>query len=89
MDSALSHLADNVSARPRAPFGCDAARRIAAPVLLPEGERSPAFFGRIVDALALCLPGSERVTVAGASHTVPGESPDAYGEAVVAFLARH
>jgi non-heme chloroperoxidase len=88
MDNALAHLADNIAARPRTPFGCDAARRIAAPVLLTQGERSPAFFHRIADALALCLPGSGR-TIAGASHTVPGESPDAYGEAVVAFLARH
>jgi non-heme chloroperoxidase len=89
MDHALAHLADNLSARPRAPFECDAARRIAAPLLLTGGERSPAFFHRIVDALALCLPRSERITVAGASHTVPGERPEAYGEAVVAFLARH
>lgn len=89
IDNALAHLADNVSTRARAPFGCDAARRITAPVLLTNGERSPAFFHHIVEGLALCLPSSERTTITGASHTVPGERPDAYAEAVLAFLARH
>jgi len=89
MDNALAHLADNVSPRPRAAFGCEAAGRITAPALLANGERSPAFFRRIVDALERCLPRGERATMPGASHTVPGESPQAWGEAVVAFLARH
>lgn len=89
MDNALAHLADNISTRPRAPFGCDAARRITAPTLLTNGERSPVFFHRIVDALERCLPRSDRVAIPGASHTVPSESPQAFAEAVMAFLARH
>lgn len=89
MDNALSHLADNVSTRPRAPFGCDAAKRIAAPTLLTTGERSQAFFHRIVEELNRCLPQAQHVVVPAASHTVPGENPQLYGDAVLAFLSRH
>lgn len=89
LDNALAHLADTISPRQRAPFGCEAAGRITAPTLLTNGERSPAFFHRIADALGRCLPRSERATIPGASHTVPGEAPRPYGEAVMAFLARH
>lgn len=88
MDNALSHLADNVSTRPRAPFGCNEAKRITAPILLTTGERSQPFFHRIVDELDRCLPQAQRVVVPGASHTVPGEAPQPYGDAVLAFLGQ-
>lgn len=89
MDNALAHLADAVSTRPRAPFGCGAARRIAAPTLLINGEHSHRFFHRIADELGRCLPQSERATIPRASHTVPADNPQSYGEAVIAFLSRH
>nr|WP_198371864.1 alpha/beta hydrolase [Roseomonas rosulenta] len=89
LDNAASHLADQVSTHPRAPFGCDAASRISAPVLLTGGDRSTPFFAAILDALERCLADSERATVAGAAHNVPGDAPEAYRDAVLAFLARH
>lgn len=88
MDNALSHLADQVSTRPRAAFGCEAAGRVTAPALLTGGERSPAFFGRVLDALERCLPRAERATIPGASHNVPKDNPSAFREAALAFLAR-
>ena len=89
MDNALSHLADNISTRPRSPFGCDAAKRITAPTLLTTGERSQAFFHRIVEELNRCLPHAQHVVVPAASHTVPGENPQFYGDSVLAFLSQH
>lgn len=88
-DNAASYLADATTKRPRAAFTCDMAKAVAAPVLLSNGERSQKFFFRIVDQLEACLPDSERIVVADSSHTVPGENPDAYDQAVLAFLARH
>jgi pimeloyl-ACP methyl ester carboxylesterase len=42
-----------------------------------------------MDQLESCLPNRERIVVAGSSHTVPSESPEAYGQAVLAFLGKH
>ena len=65
------------------------AKKIIALTLLSDGERSPKFFYRILDHLEVCLPNHERIVIAGSSHTVPSESPDAYDQAVLALLAKH
>jgi non-heme chloroperoxidase len=88
-DNAASYLADATTKRPRVAFTCDMAKAISAPVLLSNGERSQNFFFRISDRLEACLPNSERIVVAGSSHTVPSENPDAFDEAVLTFLAKH
>jgi non-heme chloroperoxidase len=88
-DNAASYLADAKTKRPRAAFTCDMAKAISVPVLLSNGERSQNFFFRINDQLEACLPNSERIVVAGSSHTVPSENSDVYDEAVLAFLAKH
>jgi non-heme chloroperoxidase len=88
-DNAASYLADAMTKRPRAAFTCDMAKAILAPVLLSNGERSQHLFFRINDQLEACLPNSERIVVAGSSHTVPSENPDAYDQAVLSFFAKH
>lgn len=88
-DNALSSVADVTTTRPRPVFTCDMAKRISAPTLVTNGERSPEFFRRIVDELERCLPQRTRVTIPDSSHTVPGEAPHAYDDAVVAFIASH
>jgi pimeloyl-ACP methyl ester carboxylesterase len=88
-DNALAHVADATSSRPRPNFTCEMAHRITAPTLLLNGARSPAFFHRIVDELEHCLSKRERMTIPDASHNVPGENPQRYDEAVLAFLAKH
>jgi pimeloyl-ACP methyl ester carboxylesterase len=88
-DNAAAYLADATTKRPRAAFTCEMAKEISAPVLLSNGERSQKFFFKINDRLEACLPYSERTVVAGSSHTVPSENPDAYDQAVLAFLAKH
>lgn len=88
VENALSHVADQVSTRPRAAFGCEQARGIGAPTLLTGGERSTPFFGRILDALERCLPRAERVVIPAAAHNVPGDNPAAFRDTVSAFLSR-
>jgi non-heme chloroperoxidase len=89
LDNVASYQADATTRRPRAVFTCEMAKMITAPTLLSNGERSPLFFHRIVDQLALCLPNHERVEIAASSHTVPSENPAAYDQAVLAFLEKH
>jgi non-heme chloroperoxidase len=89
LDNVASYQADATTKRPRPVFTCDMAKAINAPTLLSNGERSPKFFHLIADQLESCLPNRERIVVAGSSHTVPSESPDAYDQAVLAFLSKH
>jgi pimeloyl-ACP methyl ester carboxylesterase len=65
------------------------ARGLSMPVLLAEGELSPPMFGLITDMLASALPEAERVTIPAASHGMHNQNPDAYNEAVMAFLVGH
>ena len=89
MDNAASYQADATTKRPRPVFTCEMAKAITAPTLLSDGERSPKFFYLIVDQLENCLPNRERIVIAGSSHTVPSESPDAYDQAVLGFFGKH
>jgi non-heme chloroperoxidase len=89
LDNALASAAAGPTAQPRAVFTREMAGNIAAPTLVSNGERSPAFFHRIIDELERCLPNAERVVISASSHTVPSENPDGYDEAVLAFIARH
>jgi non-heme chloroperoxidase len=89
LDNAASYQADATTKRPRPVFTCEMAKAITAPTLLSNGERSPKFFYRIIDQLEVCMPNRERIVVAGSSHTVPAENPDAYNQAVLTFLGEH
>jgi len=88
LDNLASYQADAKTKRPRVPFTCEMARSINVPVLLTNGEKSPEFFHRIADRLQACLPQCTRASIAGSSHTVPSEQPDAYDDAVIGFFAR-
>jgi non-heme chloroperoxidase len=88
-DNAASAQADAITSRPRPVFTCEMAKAISAPAFLSNGERSPKFFHLITDQLANCLPNRERIVVAGSSHTVPSENPEAWDRDVLAFLGRH
>lgn len=85
-DNAASYLADATTKRQRPVFTCEMAKAIKAPTLLSTGERSPQFFHRIVDQLEVCLPNRARAMIAGASHTVPSDNPDAYDRAILDFF---
>jgi len=89
LDNVASSQADATTKRPRPVFTCEMAKAITAPTLLSNGERSPKFFYLIMDQLESCLQNRERIVVAGSSHTVPAENPDAYNQAVLTFLGKH
>jgi non-heme chloroperoxidase len=63
--------------------------RLQVPVLLVQGQVSPAMFGLITDELARCLPHAKRATIPAASHSIHSMNPQAYNETVLAFLAKH
>lgn len=88
-DNVASYQADATTKRPRPVFTCDMAKKIAAPTLLSNAERSPPVFHLIIDQLERCLPNRERVEIAASSHTVPWDNPDAYDQAVLAFMEKH
>jgi pimeloyl-ACP methyl ester carboxylesterase len=71
------------------PLGVDDVRGVAAPTLLMTGERSPAYLLRLTDRLQRLLPNPERVKIAGASHLMHEEDPDAVNEAILGFVGRH
>jgi len=89
LENVASFQADATTKLPRPVFTCEMAKAISVPTLLSSGERSPKFFYLIMDRLERCLPNRERIVIAGSSHTVPSESPDAYDQAVLAFLGKH
>lgn len=73
---------------PAPPVTCEEARHIEAPTLLLGGDRSPAFFGPILDGLQECLPNTERAVLANSSHGLELENPSGFNEIVLEFLAR-
>ena len=62
--------------------------RIACPVLLTQGDASPAWFRAIVARLADATDGAQVHTYRGAGHAPHITHPDAYLEAVTSFLVR-
>ncbi|WP_426615369.1 alpha/beta fold hydrolase [Bradyrhizobium sp. McL0616] len=89
LDNVASYQADATSKRPRPVFSCDMAKVITAPTLLSNAEHSPRLFHRVVDQLEACLPNRERVEIPASSHTVTVDNPNAYDQAVLAFLIKH
>jgi pimeloyl-ACP methyl ester carboxylesterase len=71
------------------PVTCEEAREIKIPVLLLGGDRSPAVFAQILDALEKCLPTAERAVLPKSSHGLELDNPAAFNETVLKFLARH
>jgi pimeloyl-ACP methyl ester carboxylesterase len=71
------------------PLGEEEVRGVRVPTLLVTGERSPGVLLRLTDHLQRLLPNAERVEIAGASHAMHEEDPDAVNGAILGFLARH
>ena len=70
----------------RAPFARADAEAIRAPTLLVAGERSPASFHRILDALETAISDVRRAVVPKASHSSNLDNPAAFVREVLAFL---
>jgi lipase len=58
------------------------------PVVLIEGDKSPAMSGKVATSLQKRLPNVERVVIKGAGHMLPVTHPDAVVEPLRALLAR-
>lgn len=59
------------------------------PALLTRGDASPTIFAPVVAKLAMALPRVEVLTIPGAGHIPHATHPDAYVEAMVAFMRKH
>jgi len=73
----------------RSPFTCDDARRVAVPVLVVSGDRSPMGLQRIAEATAHCIQKATLVKLSRATHWMQHDHAQVFNDAVLAFLARH
>lgn len=62
-------------------------QRIAAPVLVLGGADDRAATPDMLDRWARTVPGAQRLTLPGAGHWPQLEAPEAFGSALLAFLA--
>jgi pimeloyl-ACP methyl ester carboxylesterase len=97
-DSTVSRLMENarlIGYEPTEPgdwspdIARDDAAQIQAPTLLLTGENSPKMFRLVSQELARCLPNAERAWIAEAAHVLHYMNPQAFNDAVLAFLAKH
>jgi pimeloyl-ACP methyl ester carboxylesterase len=65
----------------------DLLEQLAAPVLLTQGDQSPAFFARIIEVLAGTLSNARRHLMPGAGHAPHMTHPEDYVSAVRDFLS--
>ena len=75
-------------AGPASPAGVGALARFRKPTLVVNGEFDTPIRLRAGDALARALPVAERVVVPAAGHLPNLDNPNAYNEAIQAFLRR-
>ncbi|GIW13792.1 MAG: hypothetical protein KatS3mg062_1231 [Tepidiforma sp.] len=62
-------------------------RNITVPTLLVRGAESDVLSAEVAERVAQEMPAARLVTIPGAGHSVPGDNPDAFTEAVASFLA--
>jgi pimeloyl-ACP methyl ester carboxylesterase len=72
-----------------APLDSARIRQLQLPVLLVNGEKSPALFHHLADRLQELLLDTERIEIPGASHIMHEDNVAAYNEAVLSFLKKH
>lgn len=69
------------------PLSCAQLGQIKPPVTIARGELVRPFFKEIADAAARCMPTARHVIAPKARHMWPGEDPQGFSEAVMAFLS--
>jgi esterase len=62
-------------------------RNITIPTLLVRGAESDVLSAEVAERCVQEMPAARLVTIPGAGHSVPGDNPDAFTEAVASFLA--
>jgi pimeloyl-ACP methyl ester carboxylesterase len=71
----------------RSPFTCEDAQRVAVPVLIVSGNRSPMGLQRIAAEATRCLKAARLVRIPQATHWMQRDHAQAFNDAVLAFLA--
>ncbi|PFG74539.1 alpha/beta fold hydrolase [Tepidiforma thermophila] len=61
-------------------------RNITIPTLLVRGAESDVLSAEVAERCVQEMPAARLVTIPGAGHSVPGDNPDAFTEAVASFL---
>lgn len=64
----------------------EAIAAIRAPVLFVVGEHDPIFPPDVIRDAAACVPGARTIVLPGAGHSPYFETPEAWNDAVLAFL---
>jgi pimeloyl-ACP methyl ester carboxylesterase len=67
----------------------DLVRGLKVPTLLITGERTLNPLRMIIEELSRIMPIAERVTIAGATHDMWLQEPQACGKATLNFLGKH
>ena len=68
---------------------CERLARLTPPVLIINGANTRLLFSLSGEAISRCIPGSQRVVIANATHGVSGQQPAAFNEAVLGFLGKN
>jgi len=71
------------------PVRCEDFSKIQTPVLLMKGDRSPLFFGVIINELNRCLNNKEVVVLQNSSHGLEFDNPADFNRIVLGFIDKH
>ena len=71
------------------PIKCADIGKIQTPVLLMKGDRSPLFFGLIINELNRCLNNKEVVVLQNSSHGLEFDNPADFNRIVLGFIDKH
>ena len=71
------------------PVACAGMGRVATPVLLLQGQRSPRMFHVITEELARCFRSDTLATVPGAGYGIHVVNPAYYNQIVLQYIATH
>jgi pimeloyl-ACP methyl ester carboxylesterase len=71
------------------PPSCKQVGAVAKPVMIVEGDSSPAFLRALMKGVADCLPSAQRITIPNASHAMFLDNPKAFNTSVIQFIAEN
>jgi pimeloyl-ACP methyl ester carboxylesterase len=71
------------------PVTCDDLKKIKAPVVFVNGDKSPLIFSLMIDELSRCLSIKEIAKLTNTSHGLEFENPAEFNEKVLGFIAKH
>jgi len=86
LQNALSMKSLTMSASPFPNVTRDELKRLKMPILILTGENTTRIHGLVTQELARLLPDAKAVTIQKSRHAIPGDNPQAFNEAVQAFL---